>query len=177
MSVSDLKRKLEECTAKAADDEEESKRLKMSSEDALAEAQRIKHQLKLQELRDHVEEIKLASSDSHGNVVRVALLVNQALQDVGDVDELTFMLPIGDYPGERHTYYDDSSEPFNTEEAKEGIYIKAKWKWSGTSYYFAKIFQNGTVEYVADDEDSAFNVLKDDPDLWTTLLCSGKPAE
>lgn len=177
--MSDLKRKLEECTKAAADAEQKIEALKKSRVEAEAEAARLKPLVQLDLLRAQIAEVKgMPGPDAHGRPVRIATLVNYVLHEMGEATELLFSLPIGCYnPGKYPEYYDGSNEPLSAEDAKEGIFVVASWRWGKGSRHFAKIFAGGTVEVVTEQWDHAFNALDDDPETWAALLCRGKPAK
>lgn len=181
--MADLKRKLLECVDKLAADEAEIKRLEKSCKTAREESDRLVYEMRLQALRERVESITLEPTDRNGRAVRVALLVDQALRELGDVDTLTFTLPIGEPGGDPHAYYDDRYEPLSVHEAEaRGIYVKATWNWEGTADRVARINVDGSVAIVGQNKDqlteeAVMNVLKDDPAEWVAFLCEGKPKQ
>lgn len=190
--MSDLKRKLDECKAKITTAEAEIARLQTSAKMARKDAERLQTELEieterqayaseLQELRARVAEIgHEIAIDRHGRLLHLALLVDQTLRGVGDVDGLEFTLPIGWPKEDPHAYYDGGNEPLSVDAAKDKLYVKATWKWTGGRDRIARIFHDGRVEVVggndaAPAEAAVCNLLVDDPEVWIDFLCSGKP--
>lgn len=190
----DLKRKLQECEELADGVEAKITELVESRKVAKIEAARIRHLLRMDSLRTHVEEVKASPTDMYGRALRVAMLVDFALRSAG-VDNLTFVLPIGEYDAESTNpdYYDHSAEPLSTTKAKEDFFVRATWSWGTQRDRVAKIRGDGSVQAVgitslANDNVQAvgitshsydkvhtFNVLTEDPEKWMPILCNDAP--
>lgn len=180
--ASELERKLEEARKRLHEDEAAAAEAKKRFKATRAELERLEPQVKYEALRKHAVEIRrMPEGDAPGRAVHLALLVGEALDEIGDAQRIRFTLPIGNSAGSIDPdYYDASAEPMSVDEARLAFYVKVQWCFhSGEFDRIAKIFSTGEVmmNRKVDQrvlENTTTNLLTEDPEKWLAVLCRGR---